>query len=664
MQNLIAKTAGVVVAIALFVGVAVPAANALTSSELVELLISLGIISGENADAARTALGTTTGSSSSSACAAYTRDLTIGATGTDVVNLQEVLIDLGYLNIPVGVSKGYFGSLTQSALAQMQAAEGISPPAGYFGPITRSAFAGLCAASNNSSDDDSDDDMDDDNDSGLQGGAGSVDSYDNDSSYNNEEVGEGQEDVEVAGIEIEADNESDLEITALTIDFNPGTGVGTNDLDDYADEVSVWFNGEEVARLDADEFEDDDSYQQTVSLDSGVIVKAGDEETIIIAVSGLNNIDSSDEGDEWDVDVEKVRFRDAQNAVISDDTDSQFVAETFSFESFSSSADIDFQVTKGDDNVNDSQTIQVDDNDDTEGVEVLSFEVEVGGDSDILVDDLSINFATTGASLSQIANSAELFVDGDSVGSESITASNNSLGYVLFDNLDLEFKAGDTAEVIVELDFNDAAATTNQSGFDNGDTLTISVDPEDVTWDIEDEEGDSLLTSDISGAASSDAHKFFVSGVIITDFNPGTPSVKDTTETAGGEEGTFALTFMVQAFEDDIYIPKGAVVGNVLSATKGISYNVLDGNGDVVATTTNHNVTTDADVSGDYYVVEQGEGPVEFTLNVTVDPETGDFYSIQLEGISYKASVAEDADTFQNATPEENYDTASVDIDA
>ena len=39
--------------------------------------------------------------------------------------------------MPAGVAYGYFGAITQSALAKMQAAEGISPASGYFGPITK-----------------------------------------------------------------------------------------------------------------------------------------------------------------------------------------------------------------------------------------------------------------------------------------------------------------------------------------------------------------------------------------------------------------------------------------------------------------------------------------------------------------------------------------------
>ncbi len=72
----------------------------------------------------------------------FSRDLTIGSTGADVLALQQFLNQNGY---PVAASgpgssgneTDYFGPLTQAALASWQAANGVSPAQGYYGPITR-----------------------------------------------------------------------------------------------------------------------------------------------------------------------------------------------------------------------------------------------------------------------------------------------------------------------------------------------------------------------------------------------------------------------------------------------------------------------------------------------------------------------------------------------
>lgn len=69
-------------------------------------------------------------------CAFY-RDLTIGSSGADVTSLQTFLEGRGFLVMPYGVAKGYFGALTQAALARYQASVGMYPATGYFDYATR-----------------------------------------------------------------------------------------------------------------------------------------------------------------------------------------------------------------------------------------------------------------------------------------------------------------------------------------------------------------------------------------------------------------------------------------------------------------------------------------------------------------------------------------------
>lgn len=69
----------------------------------------------------------------------FTRDLTVGDEGMDVSVLQSILIEKGALDI--AEPTGYFGHLTQAALARYQSFLGIDAT-GFFGPETRSRFAG------------------------------------------------------------------------------------------------------------------------------------------------------------------------------------------------------------------------------------------------------------------------------------------------------------------------------------------------------------------------------------------------------------------------------------------------------------------------------------------------------------------------------------------
>ncbi|MEJ0053948.1 MAG: peptidoglycan DD-metalloendopeptidase family protein [bacterium] len=71
----------------------------------------------------------------------FYRDLIVGARGSDVTALQAFLIGKnsgpGARALAAAGATGYFGPVTQAALAEYQVANGIAPAAGYFGPLTR-----------------------------------------------------------------------------------------------------------------------------------------------------------------------------------------------------------------------------------------------------------------------------------------------------------------------------------------------------------------------------------------------------------------------------------------------------------------------------------------------------------------------------------------------
>jgi len=67
----------------------------------------------------------------------FYRDLTIGSSGLDVIQLQNFLKTSGFLTMPASVGEGYFGNLTKEALIQYQLSKDIQPASGYFGSKTR-----------------------------------------------------------------------------------------------------------------------------------------------------------------------------------------------------------------------------------------------------------------------------------------------------------------------------------------------------------------------------------------------------------------------------------------------------------------------------------------------------------------------------------------------
>ena len=124
------------------VGVAfIPAAaNAQTTTSLQAQIAAL-LAQIQTLQSQLNAQGGTSGTTATSAYS-FTKDLTLGSKGADVTALQQLLINAGDLTA-VSAPTGYFGTLTQAALAKYQAAKGISPAAGYFGPKTRAYVASL-----------------------------------------------------------------------------------------------------------------------------------------------------------------------------------------------------------------------------------------------------------------------------------------------------------------------------------------------------------------------------------------------------------------------------------------------------------------------------------------------------------------------------------------
>lgn len=65
------------------------------------------------------------------------QNLTVGSQNQNVVVLQGLLSEMGYLNVPAGIPFGYYGSLTRDAVARYQVSRGVTPAVGYYGPITK-----------------------------------------------------------------------------------------------------------------------------------------------------------------------------------------------------------------------------------------------------------------------------------------------------------------------------------------------------------------------------------------------------------------------------------------------------------------------------------------------------------------------------------------------
>ena len=71
----------------------------------------------------------------------FSRNLTMGSTGSDVKQLQALLVnEVGY---SADLITGYFGRITRDAVKRLQEKYGVKPMFGYFGELTRKALQAL-----------------------------------------------------------------------------------------------------------------------------------------------------------------------------------------------------------------------------------------------------------------------------------------------------------------------------------------------------------------------------------------------------------------------------------------------------------------------------------------------------------------------------------------
>ncbi len=172
MKSTSAKALGLFIAVMMLAGAVMPAgalAADVSLSQLVELFIALGVIPADKAAQARSVVSQQTGTSVPSASAAcpftWTRNLTKGSTGDDVMKLQKLLNSSADTQIAAsgagspGNESTYFGSLTVAAAAKFQdkyasevlAPIGLTKGTGYVGSLTRTKLNALCAGTTVSS---------------------------------------------------------------------------------------------------------------------------------------------------------------------------------------------------------------------------------------------------------------------------------------------------------------------------------------------------------------------------------------------------------------------------------------------------------------------------------------------------------------------------------
>lgn len=446
----------------------------------------------------------------------------------------------------------------------------------------------------------------------LSGGAGSI-TIDSLSTYSNEEVGEGQEDAMIAAFEIEADDESDVEITSVKVEFFEQSGTNSEDLSDYAESVSIWMDGEMVGESDVEDFnENSDVYSKSISID-GAIVRSGETEKFVIAINANNNLDSGDiDNDDWQAGVSSIRFEDAEGVVttesltldIEDNVVDDTIEQEFDFADFATANDVELEADLTNDNPEEGVVIG-DSSDETE-VLMLSFEYTADG-SDLNLESMEFDITSTGADTDEVASEITLKW-GDEEQTESVPDAGAMTDDIVFDDLDLDIEDGDSMEFEVWATIKDV----DGAPLVNGDTFKVDLDVSET--EATDESGEDLVGGDLTGTANGEAQHIFTEAVEVTYVDSDIDPVDN--GDAASESATAMLKISIKALGGTVYLN-----GDSESTAADEGLGVVAVGADTLSAyefvTTGDYEVTNLDADNEYYTIDEND-TMTITINATI----------------------------------------------
>jgi hypothetical protein len=547
-----------------------------------------------------------------SAATTYTRDLTIGSTGADVVSLQDTLVAKGFLVIPANVSKGYFGSLTKTALMNYQKSVGIAPALGYFGPLTRAHFNNLGSTPAG------DDNGDDDEDSELQGGEGDIKDFDILGNPSNTDLDEGETD-EVLGFEFEAED-SDIRLERVEIlASSTNSGSQSDDPWDYIESARLMADGEELAEvtdLDDEDSWDEESTDDTWTFrfeDVNFVVEEDETAKFYVEFTSVDNLDSDDEDAEFQISIndDGLRVVDGEGIDIEEGDSTDTAEVTFAGEV---NGDLESNIDEDD---NEDRIVFVDEDSETEGVEIMRFTIE-SNEGDNTIDQLQVALATTTATnttLAEVISSLRLEVDGDEISSESVP-SGTGTSTVTFEDLEDDFVVGEDeeVEVVVYADIEAQEGNYGEGYEFNATVRGAGIDAEDANGD------DVTISENVTGGDI----ELRVDGVTF-EFVSASETRTNGSVSGDADSVEFKITFEVTAEGDDIYVDGDAFAASTAtSGTDGVAWSTSTDSSTgtssltAIVTAADGYKSSDSSASGNkYFKVSDGNSRT-FTLTVSI----------------------------------------------
>ena len=571
-----------------------------------------------------------------STCFVPQSNLAFGNRGTEVTSLQNYLISRGY-SIPAGAT-GYFGSQTQNALRQFQAAQGISPALGNnYGPQTRARANALCVAPTPTPTPTPTPQPE----PSLSGEA-SLERY-SAKDGNDTDLEEGDSNAEVMEVSFRVED-GDVRLNRIDLGFRPD---GANDEDDpwdVFDEVFIWNGNTRIAEIDAsrednwreDSPTDGDYLLRLSGLDN--IVREGREVELTIKTSVQNSVRGTDDSEIWTIFIPDngIRGLDADNATVF--TGDSADATTLNLDQAGASDEL---LVRRSDEDPDASVLELDDNRNSGYIEVFAFDLDTDDSSnDIDIRRLPIELTVSDSTLDTFMRDIRLVVEGETYTDETTVDGSTGVVTFRFDRGEFTINDGDRITVVVEIDFRALDEAYE------GTTIVGHV----AASDIEAEGEDDLTGSQLQSAATGEVHSLYTKGTSASENT--SSAVVTSVDGANNDYATFSLNFSLNAFGQDVYIPFG---------TSGVSYQLQNAIGTPLSASGTAVVSSSARESGNYFYIPEGSTE-KFNLTVTYLPGASNTVArLQLLGVHFNDTTASPDQTW-TALPANNYRTSAVTI--
>ncbi len=656
-KDFAAKFAVAFVAVAMIFMSVAPAAKAETTEDLQKMINDL--LKQVAALQSQTGQGGT--SVASGICPyTWTRDLTKGATGDDVMKLQKFLNADEDTRVAaagvgsVGAETTTFGPATAAAVSKFQVkyrAETLSPanlvnPTGYFGPASRAKANALCSsASTGTTTDETDEDTDTtDEDTDLSGEA-DLDNFEiNDAE--DTDVEEGDEDIEIGQVIVEF-TDGDAEISRIDLALDGG---GTNRPWKAFDSVSLWVDGDKIAEADAGSKSDYLGNEADGVLrfsDLNLVAKEGTEVEISVAATIQDNLDAGELGS-WSLTGDSLRFFDA-DGVATTESDTTITSQSTDFNIAVAGDGEELKFSLGSSNP-DASDILVDTDKTTKDETILAYKIKAV-DNEIDLTTLAVKLTTSDV-IGDVISDIKLVVDGQTFNDEATllagTLASTSVTYAFDIDGDVVVGADEEVDVEVVVDFK-----RQDTNYSNGATIKA----EAIVASTVAEGADDLAAGQLKGSAVGKTHTLVATGVTL---EVNSVNAKATTaNTAADSFGEYTINFDVTAVDETAFV---ALTAERTSGTSSAIFQIEDANGNATTTgtvTQSLSRKSGGTVSSGYVEIADGE-TATFELVVTYNPTVAGQYRVQLLDLGYTTVQGGSVVARASAIPVDDFETSST----